>query len=193
MLSHTDYPVATSRGIKQLLYLDAQKQQQFNQSPVIKTPSPPSSPYINTSNHALYIYTMDPTLPFPITEIQVHKPTTQTITPTPIYNPLYHQQGVWTRDRIHQYYPLYPGLDNEIQSSSSSSSTSSASTPTPFEPLTTKSSYQDVVNRLQQLTHSYNNSPYFLKKTTTTSNRNPFLNESSSSSSKSTNSSVPLT
>ena len=193
MLSHTDYPVATSRGIKQLLYLDAQKQQQFNQAPVIKTPSPPSSPYTNTSNHTSDIYTMDPTLPFPITEIQVHKPTPQPIIPTPIYNPLYHQQGVWTRDRIHQYYPLYPGLDNEIQSSSSYSSTSSASTPTPFEPLATKSSYQDIVNRLQHLTHSYNNSPYFHEKIITISNRNPFLNESPSSSSKSTNSSVPIT
>ena len=193
MISYTDYPVATSQGIKQLLYLDAQKQQQFNQAPVIKTPSPPSSPYTNTSNPASYIYTMDPTLPFPITEIQVHKPTPQPIIPTPIYNPLHHQQGVWTRDRIQQYYPLYLDLDNEIQSSSSFSATASASTSTPFEPLITKSPYQDVVNGLQQLTYSYNNSPYFHQKTTTTSNRNPFLNEFSSSSSNSTNSSVPLT
>ena len=55
-----------------------------------------------------------------------------------------------------------------------------------------KSSYQEVVNRIQQLAHSYNNSPYFNKQIKTTPHRNPCLNDSPSSSSNSTNSSTSL-
>ena len=135
---------------------------------------------------------MESTLPFPITEIQVIQPPSRPNIPTPIYNPLSHQQGVWTRDRIQKYYPLYPGLDNDIQSPSSSYYNSSVSTPTPLQPVTTKSSYQEVVNRIQQITHSYNNSPYFHQKNKTTPNRHPCLNDSPSSSSNSTNSSTSL-
>ena len=135
---------------------------------------------------------MESALPFPITEIQVLQPPLRPHIPTPIYNPLRHQQGVWTRERMQKYFPLYPGLDNEIQSCSSSSSNSSVSTPTPLQPVTMKSSYQEVVNRIQQLTHSYNNSPYFNNKIKTTPHRNPCLNDSPSSSSNSTNSSTSL-
>ena len=145
------------------------KQQQFNKA-VINTSSIPSSSSTNTSNHASDTYPMESTLPFPIIEIQVIQPPSRPNIPTSIYNPLYHQQGVWTRDRIQKYYPLYPGLDNEIQSSSSSFSNSSVSTPTPLQPVTMKYSYQEVVNRIQQLTHSYNNSPYFHQKNKTTPN-----------------------
>ena len=101
MLSTNEYPVATSRGIKQLIYLDTQKQQQFKKAPV-KSPLPPhpSSQYTNTSIHVSDTSTIDPSPHFPITEIQVCKPTPHHINQTPINNPLHHQQGVWTRDRI---------------------------------------------------------------------------------------------
>ena len=118
MLSTNVYPVATSRGINQLIYMDTQKQQQLNKAPVISPLSPhPSSQYTNTSVPESDTSTMDPSLTFPIKEFQVHKPTLQPIKPTPIYNPLHRQQGVWTSDRIHQYCPFYPGLDNDLQSS----------------------------------------------------------------------------
>ena len=46
MLFTKEYTVATSRGIKQLIYLDTQKQQQLNKAPVIPPLSPhPSSQY----------------------------------------------------------------------------------------------------------------------------------------------------
>ena len=193
MLSTNKYSVATSRGINQLIYLDTQKQQQLNKVPVIPPLSPhPSSQYTNTSVHESDISTMDPSLTYPIKEIQVHKPTLQPKKPTLIYDLLHHQQGVYTRDRIQQYYPLYPGLDNDIQSPSSSFSNSSSDTSTPFPPLTSNSPYQDVVNWIQQLTHSYNNSSYFIQKPTSTSNRNTFLHDSTSSLSNSNTSTAPL-
>ena len=95
MLSTNEYPVATSRGINQLIYMDTQKQQQLNKVLVIPPLSPhPSAHYTNTSVRESGTSTMDPSLTFPIKEIQVHKPTLQLIKPTPIYNPLHHQQGV---------------------------------------------------------------------------------------------------
>jgi len=95
--------------------LDTQKQQQLNKAPVIPPLSPHlSSQYTNKFVHESDTSTMDPSLTFPIKKIQVHKPTLQSIKPTPIYNPLHHQQGVWTRDKIQQYYPLYSGLDSDI-------------------------------------------------------------------------------
>ena len=76
MLPTNEYPVATSRGINQLIYLDTQKQQQLNKAPVIPPLSPhPSSQYTNSSVHESDTSTMDPSLTFPIKEIQVHKPT----------------------------------------------------------------------------------------------------------------------
>ena len=121
---------------------------------------------------------------------QPTKPSFKPTTATPIYNLLTHQQGVWTKERIRQYYPLYQGIDNGIQSSSYFSSASSFDTPKPFQSLTMNSLYQEIVNRLQHLTHTYNNSPYLTQQKKSTHNRTTFLNDSTSSSSNFTTSNI---
>ena len=55
------------------------------------------------------------------------------------------------------------------------------------------SSYQEVVNRLQYLTHNYNNSPYLTQTKQLTHNRPAFLNDSTFSSSNSTTSDILFT
>ena len=104
-----------------------------------------------------------------------------------------YQQRVWTKEKLHPYYPLYLGLDNDVQSSSSFSSTTSSNTIQLFQPLTMNFSYQEVVHQLQYLTHKYSNSSYLTQTQQSTHRRTTFINHSASSSSNSTTSSIPFT
>ena len=95
--------------------------------------------------------------------------------------------------KIQQYYPLYPGKDNDMQSSENFYYNYPYDTYTPSNLLTTKSLYQDIVNQLQQLTYNYNNSPNFIQQCYSTTKWNTFINNSTSSSSASTTRSILLT
>ena len=109
-LSLSDYPVATSRGIQKLLYLDEKKQQQFNKA-VIHYPSSSSS---ILHNSPITLNTHEPNK----TNKQYHETKVQKAR---LYHPLRHQQGVWSYSRFHQYCTSYPGVSSNDSNSSLSS------------------------------------------------------------------------
>ena len=47
---------------------------------------------------------------------QLNYPLSITPKTKPNFNDLTKQQGVWTKERMKQYYPLYPGIDNKKHS-----------------------------------------------------------------------------
>ena len=63
---------------------------------------------------------------------------------------------------MQKYYPLYSGIDNKTPLSEYYTSPSFYGTYTPSQPFTMNFQYQDVVNQLQKLTHTYNNLPHNL-------------------------------
>ena len=136
-----NYPsIATMNGIHNRITLDANKVQPFYLaiqpylSPLY-SPSTSLSPSLQSSQD-FSLNTSTPSFNQNIldsTTMHSHFPNpTGPYTPR-LYNPLQHQQGIWSYSRLHQYYLLYSGISSNDSTSSispddhSSLSTSSLS------------------------------------------------------------------
>ena len=99
-----------------------------------------------------------------------------------------HQQGIWTKDRLRKFYPLYSSTSSPFSSSSYSSSLTTKLCKYPHQLSPSKYTYQELKDRINKLTIDYNNSPYHLNKHHRTTSNNStrlytYLSSSATSSS----------
>ena len=102
-----------------------------------------------------------------------------------------HQQGIWSKDRLRKFYPLYLSTSSPFSSSSSSSSLLTNLCQPPQQLSPSKYTYQELTDRINKITLDYNNSPYHLKKHShSTSHKSTRLYAYLSSSASSSSSSI---
>ena len=119
------YPsIATMNGIHNRITFDAKKVRPSH-PPIQHYLSPPSSPSISFSPSFQCSQDLSFNTVMPSFNQNIFDPTTMskhyTNTPVPyaprLYNPLQHQQGIWSYTRLHQYYTLYPDISSNNSTS----------------------------------------------------------------------------
>ena len=112
------YPsIATMNGIYNLIAFDVKKVRPSYLA-IQHYLFPPSSPSTSFSPSLQYsqdfsfntgILSFNQNIIYPTT-IPTYFPNNPVPYTPCLYNPLQHQQGIWLYSRLHQYYPLYPGI-----------------------------------------------------------------------------------
>ena len=135
-------------------------------------------PIIFFHNHLPYLMITTHIQSHPITEISIpsiptqhsperlyHPHQSEHLPKQRLFQPMKHQQGIWTKDRLRKFYPLYSSTSSPFSSSSSSSSLTTKLCESPHQLPPSKYTYQELNDRINRITIDYNNSPYHLNQT----------------------------